>query len=361
MSVPNVQLIACGAVLLLCCSRVCLASETPAGSPGRQVELIIGAKANEAALLEPSIREMLAPKKLTLVTTRKAVVTAQDVAAAIAPPTEATRSLARVLLDFTSPGQATLFLIDPRRGRAFVRRMPLPHGLDAVARAGARLVVEESVDAILEGREIGVSREEFERSVLPAPPAAEVPRAPAVLATAPTPNPTRLLLAAGYEVVAMGSGEYQQAARVALGARFARVQIAAAARLATPVSIAGDSVQTRLSTGAVSVSGAGRLASLGSLSVTAGLGAGLDFTRVESAVTAQDLQPAPAFWALGPLIQPFAQIERIFGRLSVAVAIFADIHPLAERYTVRTGGNARDVFVPSRIRPAAALLIGALF
>ena len=141
---------------------------------------MIGAAANDAELLESSIREMLVAKGLGVATTRKAVVTAQDVAAAIAPPKEAMPSRARVLLDFTVKGQATLFLIDPPRGRVYVRRIALPHGLDAVARASVRFVVEQSIDAILEGREIGVSREEFQRGALPSPaaPAAPRPRRP---------------------------------------------------------------------------------------------------------------------------------------------------------------------------------------
>ena len=106
-------------VLVLVC--VCAGSRIALGAPeprsiSRRVELMIGASANEAELLAPSIREMLAPKGLNVVTTRRSVITAQDVAAAIAPPSEATPSLARVLLDFTVPGQATLFLIDPPRG-----------------------------------------------------------------------------------------------------------------------------------------------------------------------------------------------------------------------------------------------------
>ncbi len=126
----------------------------------------MGASANEAELLAPSIREMLATRGLDVVTTRKPIVTAQDVAVAIAPPNEVMPSLARVLLDVTVTGQATLFLIDPPRGRVYVRRMALPHGLDAVARASVRFVIEQSIDAILEGREIGVSRDEFQRSAL---------------------------------------------------------------------------------------------------------------------------------------------------------------------------------------------------
>ena len=118
----------------------------PSARPaGRRVELMIGAPANEAELLAPSIREMLAPKGLNVVTTRKSVVTAQDVAAAIAPPSEATPSLARVLLDFTVAGQATLFLIDPPRGRVYVRRMAL-RARPRRGRARERAVRHRAID-----------------------------------------------------------------------------------------------------------------------------------------------------------------------------------------------------------------------
>jgi hypothetical protein len=157
-------------VCVCACARIGLAA--PDARPtGRRVELMMGAPANEAEALAVSIREMLAPKGLNVITTRKSVMTADDVAAAIAPPSEATPSLARVLLDFAVAGQATLFLIDPPRGRVYVRRLALAHGLDAVARASVRFVIEQSIDAILEGREIGVSRDEFQRNGLAAAPA----------------------------------------------------------------------------------------------------------------------------------------------------------------------------------------------
>ena len=241
----------------------------------------------------------------------------------------------------------------------------LANGLDAVARAGVRFVIEQSIDAILEGREIGVSREEFQRSVAPPPPAVEPPRPAPTPAPAPVPAPapatTQLLLAGGYEGLAMGSSEYQHAAKVVVAARFDRLQIAGAVRLAAPMSIAGDSVQARLSAGGVGLSAAGRFLSLGNFSVFAGLGVGLDVTRVEPAVTGPDLQPAASFWALGPSVHPFAAIERLFGKISVAVVLGAEVHLLAERYTVRTGSETRDVFVPRRLRPAAAVLVGAVF
>jgi hypothetical protein len=353
-----------GAVLLLLCAfaRICAAAQPGARPAGPAVELMIGAAANEAELLESSIREMLVAKGLGVATTRKALVTAQDVAAAIAPPKEAMPSRARVLLDFTVKGQATLFLIDPPRGRVYVRRIALPHGLDAVARASVRFVVEQSIDAILEGREIGVSREEFQRGALPSPAASVAPPAPPA---APASTGTQLQIAGGYEAVAMGSGEFQQAAKLAIAARVARVVIAAAARLAAPMSISGDGVQTRLSTVGVGASVAGRFLSLGSLSMIAGLGAGVDFTRVATGIAPADappdLRPAAPFWAVAPWLKPFVGIERLFGRISVAVAVGAEIHLLDERYTVKVGTATREVFVPGRLRPEAEVLVGVAF
>jgi hypothetical protein len=358
-------------VLVCVCAGARIGLAAPDARPaGRRVELMIGAPANEAEALAPSIREMLAPKGLNLVTTRRSVITAQDVAAAIAPPSEATPSLARVLLDFTVAGQATLFLIDPPRGRVYVRRMALAHGLDAVARASVRFVIEQSIDAILEGREIGVSRDEFQRNGLAAPPASpQPPEAPGPVAPVPATPPvaasaatsTQLLLAAGYQLQAMGSGEFQHAGKLAVAARFDRVTISLAARLAAPISIAGDSVRARLTTVGAGASVAGRFLDAGAFAVLAGLGAGLDFTRVAPAVTTPDLTSAAVFWALGPSLTPFVAIERFLGRISIAVAAGAEIHLLDERYAVKTATETRQVFTPGRVRPQVEAMIGLAF
>jgi hypothetical protein len=350
-----------GALLLLVCSRICTGGEIQVAPAGRHVELIIGGRTAEAALLEASIRDMLTAKRLAVVATRKETVTAQDVAAAIAPPEEATPSLARALFDFTGSDEATLFLIDPRRGRVYVRRMALSHGLDAVARAGVRFVVEQSIDAILGGREIGVSREEFQRSVLPPRPVAEAPHPPPPPLPEPAPARPQWQLAVGYEVLAMGSGEYQQGAKFLAAARFTRVQIGVTARLAAPLSVTGDGAQARLWTAGAGLSAAAQLLTVGALSATAGLNAGFDMTHVEPAVTMPGLQAASAFWAPSPSVEPFAALEYLFGKISVTVAFGAELHPLAERYTVERGSAAHDVFVPWRVRPAATVLVGTVF
>jgi hypothetical protein len=238
--------------------------------------------------------------------------------------------------------------------------MTTKQGFDAGARERALFVIEESIDAILEGRDIGVSREEFQRSVAPSPPAPTAPSPPS-----PPPPPTRdgarLVLAGGYDGVAVGSGVYQHAAKLVGAARLARVQISAAARFAAPLTIAGNGVQAELWTGGVSVSAAAKLLGFGNLSVSLGLGGGVDLTRVAPTVTTPDVQAAAVFWAPGPLLRTFVAIEQLFGKVSVSVALGLEGHLLAERYTVRTDDSARDIFVPRRLRPEAAVLVGALF
>ena len=170
----------------------------------------------EMQRFEAALRDVLVAKGLGLASVTKNTITPEDVALATTVAPDDTASIAaRLFVDFTAPGHATLFLIDPRRGRIHVRRVMLDHGFDAVAREGMLFVIEQSIDAILEGREIGVTREEYQRSVVapPAPPPAPtVPSPPDAPVPPPTGYGTRLLLAGGYDGVAMGSGAYQHAA-----------------------------------------------------------------------------------------------------------------------------------------------------
>jgi hypothetical protein len=103
------------------------------------------------------------------------------------------------------------------------------------------------------------------------------------------------------------------------------------------------------------------LLAAGRLSLTAGLAAGVDLIRVEPTVTTAALQPAAAFWATSPYLQPGAALEGDFGRIAISLVVGAELHPLDERYTVRNRGEASDVFVPWRVRPSAVLLVGVAF
>ena len=357
-----------GAFLLVICCAAPLAAAATARPTDRGVELVVARPlgSEDVQHFEAALRGALLRKGLGLSSARKDVVTPEDVVLAMtASPDEAASIVARVYIDFTAPDHAALFLIDPGRGRIHVRRVMLDHGFDAVARESTLFVIEQSIDAILEGREIGVSREEYQRSVVPPPPAPTVPTAPSAPASpsaaSPAASGTQLLLVGGYDGVALASGVYQHAGKAVVAARLARIQISVGVRVAAPVSIAGDGVEADLWASGVSLAGAARLLTFAHLSISAGLGAGLDFNRVTPKVTAPDLQAEAAFWAPSPLLRTFVEIERLFGNVSVSIVFGAEALLLAERYTVMTADAARDVFVPRRLRPEAALMVGVVF
>jgi hypothetical protein len=368
--VSRTSVYACGVALLLGFPTPALAAAPALRGANRRVELVVARphEAGELPRFEQALRGALTARQLELGSTRKDTLSPEDVVLAItASPDEAGPVVARVFIDFVAPGHATLFLIDPRRGRIHVRRVMLDHGFDAVARESALFVIEQSLDAILEGREIGVSREEYQRSVAPPPtvtsatPSPSVAAPPIVAAPERPARDTRLVLAGGYEGVALGPAALQHAGRLALNARSDRFQVGVAARLAAPITIGADGVEAKLWAGGVDISGAARLLGSHAFSVSAALGVGLDLTHVDPRVTAPDLQATTGFWAPSPRFRTALELERLFGDISVVLAFGAEAHLLAERYTVRTGNEARDVFVPRGLRPTVALLVGVAF
>lgn len=320
-----------------------------------RVELVIAAADDDFRPLERTIREAIAGRDVELVSTRKDRITPADVlGATVAPAGVGEPTVARVLLDLGTQHEATIYLVDNLRRRVHVRRLPLDNGFDGVARESVLFVVERSLDEILAGREIGVTWDEYQRSVEPA-------AAPAAAPMPPVTQPRRVSLAAGYEASAMGTGVYPHGPRVTLGVRFARVRLGGALRLQVPVTAGDDTATARLTTAGGALSIAATLFSRRDLFVAGGAGVGLDATRIAPTASSPDLQPAPPFWAGSFNLRGFTEIEQIIGRLSLSAVIGLEIYPLAERYTVAAAGGVRTVFAPHRLRPVAALMVGVLF
>ena len=126
----------CGALLLVIVSATSPAAAANARPTNRRVELVVARPPEEMRQFEAALRDVLVTKGLGLASARKDTITPEDVAlATTASVDEAASIVARVFVDFTVSGHATLFLIDPRRGRIHVRRVTLDHGFDSVARA----------------------------------------------------------------------------------------------------------------------------------------------------------------------------------------------------------------------------------
>jgi hypothetical protein len=347
--------------------RLLMAAEPALDGAGGRIELVTAATGDDLRPLERTIRDAIAGRNLELVSVRKERITPNDVlTATLAPAGDAAPIVARVLLDLGEHDEATVYLIDNLRRRVHVRRLPLEDGFDTVARESVLFIVERSLAAILAGQEIGVTWDEYRRSLEPVAPAPTPPAPNVVPVVGPAPappatGPRRVSLAAGYEGSAMGTGTYPHGPKIAVGRRLARVRVGGALRLQAPMTVGDAAVDARLSTAGGAFSIAATLFSRQNLSVAGGVGAGLDATRIEPAVSSSNLQPTPAFWAGSLNVRAFAEVEQLFGRLSVALAIGLEVYPLSERYNVAATDGVRSVFVPHRIRPVVGLLFGVLF
>jgi len=353
------------ALFLSLWASVALGTEAGVARRPSGVAVLVAGGEADAKLLESAIGDGLAAKGLEVTFVPKDKITSADVsAAATADPGGAPTVLARVLLDLRDPREATLYVTDPRRGRIYIRHTSLDHGLDPVARESVLFVVEQSVAEILAGRAIGVLREEYQRGLeaaAPPPAAAREVSAPTTSVRAVKQSEwKRYQVAAGYEAVALGSNQLQHGPKVVVAAHFTRLRIAADLRIALPMAIAGGDAQAQLSTGAAALTAAWVLA-LHSTAILAGVGAGLDVTRIEPSVAGPDLKPTARFWAAGPYLRVFTEVERSFGRIAAAVGVGVEAHLLTERYTLETGGQTRDAFTPFRLRPTVAVTVGTRF
>jgi hypothetical protein len=321
-----------------------------------QVEGVVAGAPKELRPLEAALGDSLGRQGLGLALTRADRITADEVTRVVG---RAEHVVARFRLDLTSLPLAKLYLLDGERRRVYVRWLSLPRGLDPVAVELIRFVVESSVEAIRAGRDIGVSREEYDRS-LKAPAGPLAPSALGPPASPPLrPPAVELVAAIKYESTLMARGHYQQGPGISLGARLPHLWIGADLLARLPMTIVGDTADARIWAGAMRVTGAIPLISSRLASLAAGLGAGIDVSQIRPGASRADLTATPSFWATSPFLRLFTAVERDFGRLSVAAVIGVDIDLLGERYVVAEASGKQEVFVPGRARPLAAILLGA--
>lgn len=167
----------------------------PVQSPSRAHVVVAG---NDQAVeaVGDGLAQALGRIGVTARLTRVAHIDPRDVAQPV--PCEP-GVVARLFVDLEPPSSMALYLADGGAKRVFVRRFVLDHGLDLVALESLELVAQSSVETLLAGKELGIEREEYGRSLPPRPPAE--PRA----VIAPAPKRATALRATGfYEITLLG-------------------------------------------------------------------------------------------------------------------------------------------------------------
>ncbi len=286
------------------------------------------------------------------------------------PPSVA---LARIWIDASDEDRFSMFLADASGERLLVRHVPRTGVRDVVARDEICQIVESSIEALLGGGTIGVSRAQAAEALLPAP-APPAPRPPAPSVRAPPAVATRSHAeSSGGDApgqVASAAGVFagwhlagwSNSVRLhgpAVGAHWFHPLgdfgwgIAATAELRFPRVVSGALVGMRV--GAVSLRAVPRLAYQLGPGVRAHLGVGPGIDFIESgpvAVTgsAAALGPTEAY-STGVLRAELGVDLRPFEAASLLLCMAADVDATQTRYTARVDDARREVFVSWRAHP----------
>jgi len=315
--------------------------------------VIVGADAPIRGLLTEMFRRSLSAVGVNPTVSALPWMTPLQVVERETPPGSSALNL---WLDFTSPSEVVFYLTEGKN--VFVRHFALPHGFDAVTLDLLDVVVTSAVEAALTGQKLGISRDDFQRS-LGAP---LEPRAPPS-APAPAPAPARprgasWSLGAAYEAAFVGPGRAAHGPGALLDVESGGWRWGALLLLRLPYQVEGDAASVRLTAAAGRVSLERVLRVASAVAFFAGVGAGADCTRVASDSRANGVAAAAPFWALDSAVRGSLGAETRLGALTVAVSAGLDVGLTAPRYVVTTETEMREaapIWVPWRYRPYAAL------
>jgi len=324
---------------------------------------VAAADARESDALAQVARELLGRLGLEV---RASLVARVDLAAVVAPPRAngaPEPPLARVWVDWRTPGRATLYLLDARRDRVLVRQVERPAGGDELAREELGHILETACEGLLAGSEVGEPRAGVAPRLLPrAEPTTVVAEAPPA-----EPGPARVQLALLWEAGAFASEARlthgpEASLFVGLGAGGARAWrwgLWGTAQLRLPLHAADD-------TGAGVELEAGALRALVALEHAwseraigrAGVGLGVDVVRARPEAAMPDAAIlGPSFTRTFAVGRAAVAVDlRLARRTWLVAALAADVDVTGQGYAFGRGGGGEElVLKPWIVRPAAAL------
>jgi hypothetical protein len=271
---------------------------------------------------------------------------------------------ANLWIDAAADRDVILYITDAASERVFVRRLGLEHGLDKVAVEGLAFVAQSSLEALLAGKLIGMTRDDYEHSLdnVPPPPAAKPAATPAPAPSEVVPRSLRLSnwqICAGYELQAWDGSTMRHAA--ALGIDYERRKFRFALDLFGTLPLqfhSGDSGATLFSSGA-RIGVARPLALPHQLRLVPGLGFALELTHIRPELSGPAASPASSSFAFDPTIRAVVGIERSWGRWSLRGNLGLDFMARPVHYVVTRDANTDVVRTPWQDRPFVAVVLAA--
>jgi hypothetical protein len=335
----------------------------PAPPSATDVEIAIAATSPEAATsVREDLEELLARRGLVARYRSLASVDRDEV---LRPTAEAPCALACIWVDLgvAKPGRAFVYISATASEQVVIRALPLPGGVDEVAREEVSHIVATSVEALQAGRPLLVAASASDVALVKAS------RAPApVPARAETPRPW--WLAAG-----LGAGvAHEGAAQLALPMASLSLLVGAEGRRLAPA--------LWLAAGAFSSDASGEPVALrfrgGELAALASIGTGAWASRrvvarlgLGPGVELREATPTAAAGAAGVrldaarvdpslFVRAAARLEvRVAGPVGLFLAAACDARVVSRRYMLDSDGVSQAVFQPNFLRPTVVLGLDA--
>jgi hypothetical protein len=331
----------------------------------RKVEIVIAASPSDASLLEGLMRAGLSRTGVAIQTSRAERL---DVREVVTPASSTRPAAVRVWFDLQTPGQAVIYMADEAWERVLVRRMSLPNGLDEVGREALTFVLKSSVEAMLRGAQIGVSREEAKEII-----GEEATSRDGVArdrpdekspAAAETGGPPTFAFGLAYEVQGYAKAApiaHGPAVLLALGDRGFHHAAWLTGTYRTPAELETDSVDVHMTSfgfrGGFTFNP--RLGATAWLS--AGAWAGVDWYKAEPRIKeGVEVQSISVVTSVSPSVRPVVGLGFSVGQALLLLQLGLDLDLSRTRYVVQTDGVGSYVLSPWAVRPVAtfSMLLG---
>lgn len=332
----------------------------PAEATERVVDVVIAAPPEARARLDERVRELVGPLPARL---RTSAVDVVDPAVVIDETSAGV--FAKVWIDAMDLGTTRIYIVDAGADRILVRKVRLATGLDEVAIDEIGLIVESSVDALLQGGTIGVAREVAARELGVARPVVAVPPPARPPPPQPPPRARRIVtdLAGGWSVRAWGDRRVQHGPSidVAALARTRMLDAGGALELAAvlPTRVRTRELELQLVGGSVRALAhlAGAIAPRWWWEGRIGTGVDIVRDRSRARLPGVDIGAATtrAIGLIAVRTGPSVELGRTRDRLLVRLHATLDVEVAGIRWVTTEG---EPVFVPWRARPGVTLAIG---
>lgn len=300
--------------------------------------------------------------------------------------------LARIWLDLRSSTRAILYVVDTRGDRFLVRVLSVPGGYDEVARESLGNILESTLDALLLGGEVGLSRAsataqvERELGSLDDPSRDGTDVATFEVATADTPDTPLPGLAplseeavnrapahsvGLFDAILLGASvdtlRDTEALRVApqlstyiFGATPAALAVfgGLSAGYSLPATWSGAEAGVELHGPSLRLLGGVRRRGLGA-TWRAAAGVGVELLHVSPRAYHNDARPVDAFWIASPLLCGRLAFEpELTDRWFLSFALGADLDLAGHHFDIDRAGTRSTVLQPWRVRPVALVALG---